>query len=85
MESVGSLIAQYLPKDFVLLGISSVVSLLIAIPLGILQAVRRNHLSDYILTGLSFIFYSMPVFGLAFLLIGLLSIRSSVPRRSTKT
>jgi peptide/nickel transport system permease protein len=77
-QSVGSLIAQYLPKDFVLIGISSVVSLLIAIPLGILQAIRRNHLSDYVFTGLSFVFYSMPVFGLAFLLIGLLSIQFHV-------
>jgi peptide/nickel transport system permease protein len=46
-----------------------VVSVVIAIPLGILQAVRRNRPIDYTLTGASFIGYSMPVFWLGILLI----------------
>ena len=37
-------------------------ALVIAIPLGILQVVRRNKPIDYVLTGVSFIFYAMPVF-----------------------
>ncbi len=74
-QTVGALIKENLPKDIVLVGLSLVIALVIAIPLGILQAVRRNHLSDYVFTGLSFTFYSMPVFVLAFILIGLLSIQ----------
>ena len=74
-ESVSAMVTQYLPKDVILVGISTLISIAIAIPLGILQAVRRNHPSDYILTGLSFTFYSMPTFVLAFILIGLFSIQ----------
>ena len=43
--------------------------LVIAVPLGILQVVRRNKPIDYVLTSLSFVFYAMPVFLLGALLI----------------
>jgi peptide/nickel transport system permease protein len=41
----------------------------VAIPLGLLQAVRRNKPVDYALTALAFVGYSMPVFWLGTLLI----------------
>jgi peptide/nickel transport system permease protein len=68
-EGVTQVIAQRLPKTLVLVGTATVISLLIAIPLGILQVVRRNHASDYTLTGLSFLFYAMPPFLLGTILI----------------
>jgi peptide/nickel transport system permease protein len=68
-QTVNSLLAQDLPKSVLLVGLSYVVSVAIAIPLGILQAVRRNRPIDYTLTGASFIGYSMPVFWLGILLI----------------
>jgi peptide/nickel transport system permease protein len=68
-ENVTSLIADKLPKTLVLMGLSIVVALIIAIPLGIYQARKRNTLGDYLLTGFSFVFYAMPSFLLAFLLI----------------
>jgi len=77
-QSVGALVKENLPKDAILVGVSTMLAMLVAIPLGILQAVRRNRVSDYVFTGLSFIFYSMPVFFLAFLLIALLSIQFHV-------
>ena len=43
--------------------------LIIAIPLGIMQAVRRNRPADYVTTGASFVAYSMPIFWLGILLI----------------
>jgi peptide/nickel transport system permease protein len=85
-QPVGALVKELLPKDIVLVGISTVVAMVIAIPLGILQAMRRNHLSDYIFTGLSFTFYSMPVFVLGFILIELLSIQFHVfPAQAPQT
>ena len=45
------------------------ISLVVAIPLGILQVVRRNKPIDYVLTGSSFFFYAMPDFLLGTLLI----------------
>jgi peptide/nickel transport system permease protein len=68
-QSVAALIGQNLPRDVILVGLSYVVALAIAIPLGMFQAARRNRPSDYVLTGLSFVLYSMPSFLLGFLLI----------------
>ena len=68
-QTVNSLLAQYLPKSVLLVGLSYLVSVIIAIPLGILQAVRRNQPVDYPLPGASFVGYSMPVFWLGILLI----------------
>lgn len=68
-QAVNALIAERLPKSLVLVGISTVFALIIAIPLGILQVVRRNKPVDYALTGASFIGYSMPAFLLGQLLI----------------
>jgi peptide/nickel transport system permease protein len=68
-QTVDSLLAQDLPKSVLLVGLSYVVSVAVAIPLGILQAVRRNKPIDYTLTGASFIGYSMPVFWLGILLV----------------
>ena len=39
-----------------------------AVPLGVLQVVRKNKPSDYALTGLAFILHSMPSFFLGTLL-----------------
>jgi peptide/nickel transport system permease protein len=68
-QTVGSLLSQDLPKSALLVGLAYLVALVIAIPLGILQALRRNTIVDYVSTGVSFIAYSMPVFWLGILLI----------------
>ncbi len=57
------------PKTLVLVGIGTFVAFVVAVPLGILQVVRRNKPIDYVLTSLSFVFYAMPVFLLGALLI----------------
>lgn len=67
--SVNAIIAHDLPNDALLVGGSLVLSLVIAIPVGIVQAVRRNRLVDYAATGLAFILYSMPSYLLGLLLI----------------
>lgn len=74
-EPVSTLIRERLPRDAVFLGISTALALLIALPLGIYQAVRRNSLGDYSLTATAFTLYSMPDFLLALLLIALLSVQ----------
>ena len=68
-QGVWTLIANKLPKTLVLVGFSTLIALVIAIPLGILQVVRRNKPVDYVLTGLAFVFYAMPAFLLGTLLI----------------
>jgi peptide/nickel transport system permease protein len=73
-RTVDSLLASELPKDLVLGGLSLIFSLMIAIPVGIAQAVKRNSAADYTGTGVSFLLYSMPQYAIALLLIQLLSI-----------
>lgn len=73
-ESVAQLLSDRLPKTVLLAGISVLIALLIAIPLGFLQALRRNKPVDYVFTGLTFIFYSTPAFWLALILITVFAI-----------
>ncbi len=68
-QGVTTVIFQRLPKTLVLVGISTILALIVAVPLGILQVIRRNKPVDYALTGASFIFYAMPPFLLGTLLI----------------
>jgi peptide/nickel transport system permease protein len=73
-RSVDSLLASELPRDLLLGGLALLFSLVIAIPVGIAQAVRRNGALDYASTGISFLLYSMPQYAIALLLIQFLSI-----------
>ncbi|HLJ03654.1 MAG TPA: ABC transporter permease [Solirubrobacteraceae bacterium] len=73
-RTVNSLLASDLPRDLVLGGASLILSLVIAIPVGVAQAVRRNGALDYAATGVSFLLYSMPQYAIALLLIQFLSI-----------
>jgi peptide/nickel transport system permease protein len=73
-RSVNSLLATELPRDLILGGLSLILALAIAIPVGVAQAVRRNRMFDYAGTGVSFLLYSMPQYAIALLLIQFLSI-----------
>jgi peptide/nickel transport system permease protein len=77
-QPVATLIAQRLPRDAVLLGFSTVLSLLIALPLGIYQAVRRNSVGDHIATIITFVLYSMPDFFFALMLIAVFAVQLHV-------
>jgi peptide/nickel transport system permease protein len=68
-QSVGSLLSLDLPKSAVLVGASYVIALLIAIPMGIVQAMRREKPLDHALTAFSFVGYAMPTFWLGILLV----------------
>jgi peptide/nickel transport system permease protein len=68
-QTVVSLIRAKLPETLILVGLSTIFALIVAVPLGILQVVRRNTPIDYALTGASFVGYAMPAFLLGTLLI----------------
>ena len=68
-QTVASLFAERLARSIYLSGISLLIAILIALPLGIFQAVRRNSLGDSVATSIAFILYSMPVFFLGLILI----------------
>ncbi len=68
-QSVASLIGERLPKTLVLTVLSTLFALAVAIPLGMIQAVKRNHVADYTITAGAFIFYATPPFFLGIVLI----------------
>ncbi|WP_335982486.1 ABC transporter permease [Streptomyces sp. CA2R106] len=74
-QPVSTLIAQRLPRDAVLLGLSTVLALAVALPMGIYQALRRDRAVDHALTVVSFVLYSMPDFFFALLLVALFSVQ----------
>jgi peptide/nickel transport system permease protein len=75
---VGDLISSRLPKTLVLTVMSTLVSLLVAVPLGVWQAVRRNRPTDYVLSAFSLLLYSTPVFLVGFVLVIVFSLNLSI-------
>ena len=73
-QTVAALFTERLARSIYLSGISLLIAILIALPLGIFQAVKRNSLGDNIATSLAFILYSMPVFFLGIILIQVFAI-----------
>jgi peptide/nickel transport system permease protein len=68
-QSVAALLGEVWQRSAWLSGASLVLSILIAVPLGIYQAVRRNTIGDYTVTTVAFSLYAMPVFLLGLVLI----------------
>ncbi|MCC6568646.1 MAG: ABC transporter permease [Anaerolineales bacterium] len=66
---VTDLLASRLPKTIQLLGLQSLLSILIGIPLGVYSAVRQYSRFDYIFTSLAFMGSAMPTFFFGILLI----------------
>jgi peptide/nickel transport system permease protein len=68
-QSVASLLGQHLIKSVILVGFSVILALLLAVPIGMVQAVRRNKPADHFFNGFSTFFYATPSFLLGILLI----------------
>jgi peptide/nickel transport system permease protein len=68
-QSVASLFAERVARSAYLSGISLLLAVIIAVPLGIFQAIRRNSIGDNVLSTAAFVAYAMPVFFLGLILI----------------
>ena len=77
-QSVAALLATRLPRTLLLVGPAVLLALVVAIPVGMFQAVRRNKPSDLVLNALSVIFYATPNFLIATVAILLLAVRFPV-------
>lgn len=73
VEPVGGLIRDRLPNTLALTGLALALSIVVAIPLGVLSATRRNSRFDRLVAGVSFFGISIPVFWLGIILIILFS------------
>jgi peptide/nickel transport system permease protein len=74
-QSVNSLFKENVGRSALLSGVSLVLAVVVAVPLGIFQAIRRNSIIDYIATGASFTLYSMPIFFVSLVLIAIFSLK----------
>lgn len=72
-QPVGEAIAQRLPKTMLLSLLSIIVALVVAIPLGVIQAWRRNRIADYVITAITLLAYATPIFFMGLVLIILFS------------
>lgn len=77
-QSVGALLQQNVGRSALLTAIALVLAVAIAIPLGILQAVKRNSVVDTVVTATAFTLYSIPTFFLALVLIAVFSLDLNV-------
>jgi len=68
-QSVLALFQERVWRSVYLSGVSLLFAILIALPLGIYQAVKRNSIGDNVATSAAFILYSMPSFFLGLILI----------------
>jgi peptide/nickel transport system permease protein len=74
-QSVVSLLGNRLPKTVFLVGVSTILALIVAVPIGVIQAVRRNKFIDHFFNGFSTVSYAMPAFLLGILLILIFAIK----------
>jgi len=83
---VSAIILERLPRTIELIGLSTLFSLLLAIPVGIISAVRQYSLADHTVTVLSFIGIAIPSFWLAIMMILLFSVKLHwFPTSGTRT
>jgi len=73
-QSIAALFAERLARSLYLSGTALLLALLITIPLGIYQAVRRGRPGDRAATGVQFALYSMPDYVLYLLAIQVLAL-----------
>jgi peptide/nickel transport system permease protein len=73
--AVWDLIKLRLPSTLAVVGIAYLISLVIALPIGILSAVKQYSIFDHIATTFAFIGFSVPTFFTGLLLIIFLSIK----------
>jgi len=78
-QPVYSELKLLIPRTFWLAAVSLTLAIIIALPLGIYQAWKRNSAFDYTATGVVFILYSVPAFVLALVLLDAFSFHSPIP------
>lgn len=77
-ESVTYLMAASLPRTVALMGISTLLAVVVAIPLGLIQATQRGRIVDHLVGGLTYVFYAMPTFVLGALLVLFFAVKKHI-------
>ena len=72
-QPVAGLLGRYLVRTLLLVGISTLLAIAVAVPMGLWQGFRRNRADDHVLSASMLILYAMPAYLLGIILIILLS------------
>ena len=72
---VRDLLTQRLPTTLAVVGVAYIVGIVVAIPVGMLSAVRRNSLVDHVISTVAYFGFAMPTFFTGLLLIIVFSIK----------
>ena len=78
-------IGERLPNTLYLVGIAFVVALVIAIPIGMISAIRQYSFFDHLITTIVFMGQSIPIFWFGLLLIIIFSVNLQNPLAGTPT
>ncbi len=65
---------EAMKNTFILVGCGTLLSIMIALPVGVICAVKQNRATDYIISGLTYLFLSTPAAWLALMLIMLFAV-----------
>jgi peptide/nickel transport system permease protein len=68
-QSDGQLLLNTLGQTAFIIGLALLITIILAIPIGVIQAVNRNKLIDHFFTTFSFVAYSVPTFFIGWLLL----------------
>lgn len=69
------LVLERMPTTLTLTGLSMLLAVVVAVPVGIYSAVRRNSVTDHVATGVVFLGQSMPIFWTGIMLILLFAVQ----------
>jgi peptide/nickel transport system permease protein len=76
--SVASLVGPRIAPSLLLLAYATLLSVVFALPLGIVSALRRDRLADHVIRTVTMITFAMPAFWLALVLVELLALRAHI-------
>jgi peptide/nickel transport system permease protein len=74
-QPVTQMIWEKLPNTLILMGTVFVITLLVAVPLAILCALRQYSMLDYVITGVSFFAFALPTFWLGLVCIMIFAVK----------
>ena len=77
-EAVSTLVRPRIAPSLFLLAYATLISVVVALPLAIVSALRRNRLSDQLIRLASMVTFAMPAFWLGLVLVQVLSLRFSI-------
>jgi peptide/nickel transport system permease protein len=75
-KSVSDVFAEHLPRTVMLAGTAYIVTVVFALVIGVFAALRQYSIADNLITGFSFITFSLPVFLLALILVQVFAVEA---------